>query len=60
MSEEKELPTSIRELIDLIRQVVRDTFQELMDEHLDDYEHEEKKADLTERWGEDEDHGLGG
>jgi hypothetical protein len=32
------------ELVRLIRRVARDLFFELIDEHLDDYEHKEKPA----------------
>lgn len=34
-----------KKLIQLIRKAARDLFYELMDEHLDDYEHKGKPAD---------------
>lgn len=33
-----------KKLVRLIRKVAKDVFCELMDEHLDDYEHKEKPA----------------
>jgi len=34
-----------KKLVRLIRKVAKDVFYELMDEHLDDYEHKEKPAE---------------
>jgi len=34
-----------KKLVQLIRKVAKDVFYELMDEHLDDYEHKEKPAE---------------
>ena len=34
-----------KKLVLLIRKVAKDVFYELMDEHLDDYEHKEKRAE---------------
>jgi len=35
-----------RRLCELIRRIARDLFYELMDEHLEDYDHGEKSCDL--------------
>lgn len=33
-----------KEFIELIRRIAKDLFWELMDEHLEDYEHKEKQS----------------
>jgi len=34
-----------KKLVQLIRRIAKDVFYELMDEHLEDYEHKEKPAE---------------
>jgi len=40
-----------KKLVQLTRKVAKDVFYELMDEHLDDYEHEEKPAEEVPDYG---------
>ena len=40
-----------KRLVELIRRVARDVAYEVMDEHLDDYEHKEKPAEVFELGG---------
>ena len=36
-----------KQLVSLIRRIARDEAYEVIDEHLEDYEHNERKADLS-------------